>query len=302
MPRKRTKAEKEVKVAPAAATTPKPASKLTAKPCDFLSTVTGDWMSLWNSTGDTALPRGWGFDRQLAQELVFSVTTAGSLLITGTVSASLTVVDTRTWEIVKELEMEDEESGVVYALSVTHDGQLVVGTEDGYITVWSMKSWECQYGIPAHREAVLCLAQVAANRVASGSADGSIVVWSSDAWESQQTLHGHEGEVAVLEAARGCLFSAGDDCVVRVWSVDHSGWWECESVLSGGHQKPIVSAAMLKESQLVTCDQAAGVMLYTYILLDYSIFGRCRHLGSGGSRIEHLDGETYRPCVGAPTW
>lgn len=247
MPRKRTKTDKEAAAATTAA--PKPVGKIASRNCDFLSAVPGDWMSLWDSTDSTALPSGWQFDRQLAQELVFSVATAGSLLLTGTVSASLTVVDTRTWEKIKELEMEDEESGVVYALLVTHDGQLVVGTEDGYITVWNMKSWECQYGVPAHREAVLCLAQVAQNRVASGSADGSIVVWSSDAWESQQSLHGHEGEVAVLEAAQGYLFSAGDDCMVRVWSADHSGWWECEIQLSGGGGKANCECSHTRRSQ-----------------------------------------------------
>jgi F-box/WD-40 domain protein 7 len=190
-------------------------------------------------------------ERILQRAWVFSVTTTNEWIISGSLDGNVAVVNAQTWHNYRDLKLSTE-AGIVYALHVLEStsgapDSLVVGTEDGNVTVWNTQTWECNESLAAHDESVLALASVDSQRLMTGSADGTIIVWSTENWEEVMTLHDHEGEVAVLEVFDGRLFSGSEDCSIRVWADDGTGWWECEMELTD-HEEPVVSLAAHQEN------------------------------------------------------
>lgn len=67
--------------------------------------------------------------------------------------------------------------------------------------------------------------------------------------------------IGSFDRVRVCV-CAGDDCVVRAWSADHTGWWDCECELADHHKKPILTAAVLGANTLVTCDRHGTAIMW----------------------------------------
>jgi WD40 repeat protein len=205
----------------------------------------------------------WVLERILQRAWVFSVTTTHEWIISGSLDGSVAVVNAQTWHNHRDLRLTSEtagkkgskahEPGIVYALHVLQSASgapasLVVGTEDGNATIWNTQTWECDRCLAAHDESVVALTSTeGSQKLMTGSSDGTIIIWSTATWEQDMTLHDHEGEVSVLEVFEGRLYSASEDCSIRVWSDDGTGWWECEMELYD-HEEPVISLAIHQDN------------------------------------------------------
>ena len=208
------------------------------------------WMSLWGAEDQSGAFR---LERMLQRSWLFSITAAREWIVSGTLDGKVAVIDAQTWGNQRELQL-GAEAGIVYALHVlqsTSDApaSLIAGTQDGNLSVWNTLTWQCEQRLHAHEQSILALASVGSEQLITGSADGTIAVWSTSNWEEESRLHDHEGEVSVVEVFDGRLFSAAEDCVIRIWVDDGQGWWDCEQQLTD-HQLPVVSLA-IHQRQLV---------------------------------------------------
>jgi WD40 repeat protein len=76
----------------------------------------------------------------------------------------------------------------------------------------------------------------------TGMADGTISVWEPLAGQLRGSAREHDGPVNVLRSSEQTLISAGQDCTLRVWTID-GGTPQLETTLSG-HSLGVVDCAL----------------------------------------------------------
>jgi F-box/WD-40 domain protein MET30 len=86
--------------------------------------------------------------------------------------------------------------------------------------VWNWRTGECIATHRGHRDGVITL-HFDSNLLASGSIDKTVKVWNFQD-KSTFCLKGHKDWVNAvrLDSASGTIFSASDDCTVRLWDLD----------------------------------------------------------------------------------
>lgn len=100
------------------------------------------------------------------------------------------------------------------------DSLLVSGSLDGTIKMWDVNSGKLLRTLSGHGGGVIAL-HFDGKTIASGSQDNTISVWNfSD--KSRSVLRGHTDWVnsVRIDRASRTLFSASDDCTVRLWDLD----------------------------------------------------------------------------------
>jgi hypothetical protein len=109
----------------------------------------------------------------------------------------------------------------VNALELLDNGDLVSGSNDGYIKVWDSNAYTLKYSLFAGFP-VKCLKRLPNNRLASGLVGSNqIVVWDITNQNVLANLTGHSGKVNALEIdVDGNLASASDDTFVIIWSLN----------------------------------------------------------------------------------
>jgi WD40 repeat protein/transcriptional regulator with XRE-family HTH domain len=113
-----------------------------------------------------------------------------------------------------------DQSGLVYALGLSADGQLLgSGSRDGTIRLWRIPSGQLLAILQGHNSPVRTLALSADGRlIASGSADGTIRLWAGPQGPVLATLDAHTGGVrgVALTADGRLLASGGEDGTIRL--------------------------------------------------------------------------------------
>lgn len=139
-----------------------------------------------------------------------------NILATGSYDQTIKIWDVETGECIRTL--RGHTSGV---RTLQMDNQkLISGSLDKTIRVWNWRTGECINAYTAHTAGVITLNFVD-NILASGSIDKSIKVWNFED-KSVFVLQGHTDFVnsVKVDAASRTLFSASDDCTVRLWDLD----------------------------------------------------------------------------------
>ncbi|MFH7025535.1 MAG: NB-ARC domain-containing protein [Heteroscytonema crispum UTEX LB 1556] len=117
--------------------------------------------------------------------------------------------------------------GSVWSLAVTPDGEQVIsGSEDGTVKIWSLNSGNLIRTIPAHNESVDAIVTTAAPdglRIISGSHDKTIKIWNLKTGELVRTLAGHYGSInaIALTPDNSKMISASSDCSLKVWNLEN---------------------------------------------------------------------------------
>ncbi|KAJ1823007.1 WD repeat protein Lub1 [Coemansia sp. RSA 2599] len=143
----------------------------------------------------------------------------------------------------------------VCGLAASSDGMVLVsGSWDKTAKVWV--DGKCKHTLRGHEQAVWAVLVLDDGSILTGSADKAICRWVDGTLK--QKYQGHTDCVRALAALPdGRFASAGNDCTVRIWSLDGS----CEAVLQG-HTSFIYSLSVLPSGAIVSGGEDRSVRVW----------------------------------------
>lgn len=139
-----------------------------------------------------------------------------NILATGSYDATIKIWDIETGEEIRTL--RGHVSGI-RALQFD-DTKLISGSLDRTLKVWNWRTGECISTYQGHTGGVISL-HFESNILASGSVDKTVKIWNFED-KSTFSLKGHKDWVNAVkvDSASRTVFSASDDCTVRLWDLD----------------------------------------------------------------------------------
>lgn len=139
-----------------------------------------------------------------------------NILATGSYDTSIKIWNMDTGECIRTL--RGHTSGV-RALQFD-DTKLISGSLDRTIKVWNWRTGDCISTLDGHAEGVIAV-HFEGPYIVSGSVDKTVRVYDFKD-KRTQTLTGHKDWVNAVkvDSQSRTLFSASDDCTVRLWDLD----------------------------------------------------------------------------------
>jgi F-box/WD-40 domain protein MET30 len=139
-----------------------------------------------------------------------------NILATGSYDSTIRIWDIDTGECLRIL--RGHSSGV-RALQFD-DTKLISGSMDHDVRVWNWRTGECMSVMHGHDAGVIAV-NFEGNLLATGSVDKTVKIWNFKT-QQKHTLRGHKDWVNAikLDSASRTVFSASDDCTVRLWDLD----------------------------------------------------------------------------------
>lgn len=139
-----------------------------------------------------------------------------NILATGSYDTTIKIWDIETGENIRTL--RGHESGI--RCLQFDDTKLISGSLDRSLKVWNWRTGECISTFTGHNGGVVTL-HFDSTILASGSIDHTIKVWN---FEDKSTflLRGHTDWVnsVKVDSLSRTVFSASDDCTIRLWDLD----------------------------------------------------------------------------------
>ncbi|KIX96531.1 uncharacterized protein Z520_07797 [Fonsecaea multimorphosa CBS 102226] len=139
-----------------------------------------------------------------------------NILATGSYDATIKIWDLDTG---KELRTLSGHTMGIRCLQFD-DNKLISGSLDKTLKVWNWRTGECISTYNGHTEGVIAL-HFDSNILVSGSVDNTARVWNFQD-RSVFTLRGHTDWVnsVKVDSASRTIFTASDDCTVKLWDLD----------------------------------------------------------------------------------
>jgi len=145
--------------------------------------------------------------------------------------------------------------GQVKSVVITKDRkQIISGSEDETIKIWSMSSGECVKTLTGHRGQVKSIVIAEEQQqIISASADQTIKIWSMSSGECVKTLTGHTDWVSSMIITKDQLqiISGSHDKTIKIWNlasgecvktlIGHTDW--IKSIVFVENQQKIISAS-----------------------------------------------------------
>ena len=139
-----------------------------------------------------------------------------NILATGSYDSTIKIWDIETGECIRTL--HGHTSGI--RTLQFDDTKLISGSMDKTLRVWNWRTGECIATYQGHTGGIVGL-HFEGNILASGSVDRTVKIWN---FEDKSTfcLRGHKDWVNAVrvDSASRTVFSASDDCTVRLWDLD----------------------------------------------------------------------------------
>ncbi|MDN3580661.1 WD40 repeat domain-containing protein [Mucilaginibacter flavus] len=140
------------------------------------------------------------------------------LLFTGLRSGQVLVFDFIAQKISKSL--NHHLKPIFDIKSVKHKSELLIASEDGTVSVWSMNTLELVHTIKISTDTVRCIAiSPDEKQIAFGCRDNSIQVYDLEDYTLIKSVHGHTMSVFALTYSNDGrnLVSGGRDAQVKIW-------------------------------------------------------------------------------------
>lgn len=138
------------------------------------------------------------------------------VLMTGSYDSTVKIWDLQTGKVIRTL------TGHNQGIRCLHfdDTRLVTGSLDNSIRIWNWRTGACINTFNVHSRGVIGV-HMADKLLASGSADNTIVVHDFSTF-TRSVLTGHADWVncVKIDLPSRTLFSASDDCTVKLWDLD----------------------------------------------------------------------------------
>lgn len=139
-----------------------------------------------------------------------------NILATGSYDNTIKIWDIETGECIRTLR------GHTLGIRTLQfdDTKLISGSMDSSIRVWNWRTGECISTYTGHTKGIIGV-HFDGNLLASGSVDRTVKIWNFED-KSTFSLRGHRDWVNAVrvDAASRTVFSASDDCTVRLWDLD----------------------------------------------------------------------------------
>ncbi|MBB6112665.1 WD-40 repeat-containing protein [Mucilaginibacter lappiensis] len=140
------------------------------------------------------------------------------LLFTGLRSGEVLVFDFIQQKVIKSL--QHHLKPIFDIKSVPHKKELLVASEDGTVSVWSLDTLEIVHSIKASADTIRCIA-ISPNekQVAFACRDNSIKIYDLEDYALFKSLHGHTMSVFTLAYSPdgAYLASGGRDAQIKIW-------------------------------------------------------------------------------------
>jgi len=104
--------------------------------------------------------------------------------------------------------------------SVNHKQELLVASEDGYVSIWSLDTLQLLHSIKVSDDTIRCIAiSPGEKQVAFGCRNNQIKIYDLEDYSLLKTIHGHTMSVFSLQYApsRDYLVSGSRDAQVKIW-------------------------------------------------------------------------------------
>lgn len=104
--------------------------------------------------------------------------------------------------------------------SVCHKQELLVASEDGTVSIWSLKTLELLHVVKVSNDTIRCISiSPDEKQVAFGCRDNQIHIYDAEDYTLQKTLHGHTMPVFALQydPDGSYLVSGARDAQVKIW-------------------------------------------------------------------------------------
>jgi F-box and WD-40 domain protein MET30 len=139
-----------------------------------------------------------------------------NILATGSYDSTVKIWDMETGEEIRTL--IGHTSGV--RCLQFDDTKLISGSLDGTLRIWNWRTGECISTLHGHSAGVISL-HFDSNILVSGSIDKTAKVWNFED-KSSFALRGHTDWVnsVRIDTASRTVFTASDDCTVKLWDLD----------------------------------------------------------------------------------
>ncbi|KAF2743353.1 F-box/WD repeat-containing protein pof1 [Sporormia fimetaria CBS 119925] len=139
------------------------------------------------------------------------------ILMTGSYDATVKIWDLKTGKVIRTLTGHTQG---IRCLQFDDGGRLITGSLDHTIKVWNWRTGQLLKTLNVHTRGVIGV-HMADKLLASGSADNTIVVHDFSTYK-RFTLTGHTDWVnsVRIDIPSRTLFSASDDCTVKLWDLD----------------------------------------------------------------------------------
>jgi F-box/WD-40 domain protein MET30 len=139
-----------------------------------------------------------------------------NILATGSYDATIKIWDLETGQVLRTL------TGHTMGIRCLQfdENKLISGSLDKTLKVWNWRTGECISTYTGHSEGVIAL-HFDSNILVSGSVDNTARVWNFQN-KSVFTLRGHSDWVnsVKIDSASRTIFTASDDCTVKLWDLD----------------------------------------------------------------------------------
>eukprot|EP00996_Jenningsia_fusiforme_P002768 NODE_3586_length_949_cov_53.073333_g3295_i0.p1 GENE.NODE_3586_length_949_cov_53.073333_g3295_i0~~NODE_3586_length_949_cov_53.073333_g3295_i0.p1 ORF type:complete len:289 (-),score=33.66 NODE_3586_length_949_cov_53.073333_g3295_i0:27-893(-) len=170
----------------------------------------------------------------------------------------------------------------ISALTVTRNGVLVSGAEDGSLKAWDIRSDSLLCTLLGHRGRVNCLT-ADEHVLTSGAADHTLQLWSLSNWTHLLSLEGHSDQVLSCGISQDGLniVSGSADHLLRLWHRSSgAGAGQIEAC-----QGPVVSVLFLAD-QLLSGGLDGSIKIWNFStgLLVGQLYG---HSGSVTSVVQY---------------
>ncbi|SMD22306.1 WD40 repeat [Lentzea albidocapillata] len=141
------------------------------------------------------------------------------------------------------------------------DHEIVLGREDGGVSVRDTKTWSEMALRSPHKRPVRALAMSPDRKLlATADDNGVIVLWDATTWQQAGELRGHTQAVTALEFSPDStrLASGGRDSNVVVWAVGDRSMWAALR----GHSQPITHLAWRPDGTAVVSAGADAMTVW----------------------------------------
>lgn len=140
------------------------------------------------------------------------------LLFTGLRNGEVLVFDFLKQQLLSPL--KQHQKPIFDIKSVNHKQELLVASEDGTVSIWSLNTFELLHSVKVSADTVRCISvSPDEKQVAFGCRNNQIHIYDLEDYTLLKTLHGHTMSVFSLQYAPdgNYLVSGGRDAQVKIW-------------------------------------------------------------------------------------